>query len=90
MGRALAAVINVLDPEVIVLGGGLSNITRLYENVPRVWDALCSRAVVPDTKRTRLLRAAHGDASGVRGAAWGCGKRDRVALPTDVGLEASS
>jgi fructokinase len=49
MGRALAAVINVLDPEVIVLGGGLSNITRLYENVPRVWDALCSRAVVPDT-----------------------------------------
>jgi fructokinase len=59
MGRALAAVINVLDPEVIVLGGGLSNITRLYENVPRVWDALCSRAVVPDTKRTRLLRAAH-------------------------------
>jgi len=70
MARALAAVVNVLDPDVIVLGGGLSNITRLYENVPRAWDAFVFSAGVPDTPRTRLVRAAHGDASGVRGAAW--------------------
>lgn len=70
MARALAAVINVLDPDVIVLGGGLSNITRLYENVPRLWGAFVFSAGLPDTPRTRLVRAAHGDSSGVRGAAW--------------------
>jgi fructokinase len=70
MARALAAVINVVDPDVIVLGGGLSNITRLYENVPRLWAAFVFSAGVPDTPRTRLVQAAHGDASGVRGAAW--------------------
>jgi fructokinase len=70
MARALAAVINVVDPDVIVLGGGLSNITRLYENVPRLWGAFVFSAGVPDTPRTRLVQAAHGDASGVRGAAW--------------------
>ncbi len=57
--------INLLDPEVIVLGGGLSNTGRLYRNVPPRW----SRHVYSDTVVTRLLRAAHGDASGVRGAA---------------------
>jgi fructokinase len=66
MARALASVINVLDPDVIVLGGGLSNIDRLYENVPLLW----ARYVFSDTVTTRLVKAAHGDSSGVRGAAW--------------------
>ena len=70
MARALATVINVLDPDVIVLGGGLSNITRLYENVPRLWGGFAFSAGLSDTPRTKLVRAAHGDASGVRGAAW--------------------
>ncbi|MBV2264242.1 MAG: ROK family protein [Thauera sp.] len=66
LARALAGVINLLDPEVIVLGGGLSQVARLYENVPRLWRA----HVFSDTISTRLLPAQHGDASGVRGAAW--------------------
>ena len=66
MARALASVINVLDPDVIVLGGGLSNIDRLYERVPRLW----APHVFSDRIATRLVRAAHGDSSGVRGAAW--------------------
>jgi fructokinase len=70
MARALATVINVLDPDVIVLGGGLSNITRLYENVPHLWGGFVFSAGLSDTPSTRLVRAAHGDASGVRGAAW--------------------
>jgi len=56
----------VLDPDVIVLGGGLSNLDRLYENVPRLW----SGYVFSDRVDTRLVRNAHGDSSGVRGAAW--------------------
>jgi fructokinase len=55
---------------VIALGGGLSNVTRLYENVPRLWGTFVFSAGVPDMPRTRLVRAAHGDSSGVRGAAW--------------------
>jgi predicted NBD/HSP70 family sugar kinase len=70
MGRALAGVINILDPDVIVLGGGMSNIDRLYDNVRRLWGAYVFAAGVDDVVRTRLVRAAHGDASGVRGAAW--------------------
>lgn len=70
MARALAGVINVLDPDVIVLGGGLSNIDRLYQNVPRLWNPYVFSAGVADVTRTRLTRAAHGAASGVRGAAW--------------------
>jgi fructokinase len=70
MARALAAVINVLDPDVIVLGGGLSNIDRLYATVPRQWRAFVFAAGAGEAPRTRLVRAAHGDASGVRGAAW--------------------
>jgi fructokinase len=66
LARALASVINVLDPEVIVLGGGLSNIDRLYKNIPALW----GKWVFSDTVRTRLARHAHGDSSGVRGAAW--------------------
>ena len=66
LARSLAAVINILDPDVIVLGGGLSNIARLYDNVPRLWD----RWVFSDRVDTRLAVNRHGDSSGVRGAAW--------------------
>ena len=66
LARALASVINVLDPDVIVLGGGLSNIERLYDAVPKLWDAW----VFSDAVATRLVKNAHGDSSGVRGAAW--------------------
>jgi fructokinase len=66
LARALASVINVLDPDVIVLGGGMSNVARLYTEVPRQW----SRYVFSDHVATRLVRNAHGDSSGVRGAAW--------------------
>jgi fructokinase len=66
LARALASVINVLDPDVIVLGGGLSNVERLYTEVPRLW----SKHVFSDHVATRLARNAHGDSSGVRGAAW--------------------
>ena len=66
MARALASVINIVDPDVIVLGGGLSNIDRLYESVPRLWVP----HVFSDVVTTRLVRAMHGDSSGVRGAAW--------------------
>ncbi len=66
LARALAHVMNILDPDVIVLGGGLSNINRLYETVPRLW----SPYVFSDSVHTRLLKNKHGDSSGVRGAAW--------------------
>jgi len=66
MARALASVINVLDPDVIVLGGGMSNIDRLYTSVPRLW----GRHVFSDRVDTRLVPPRHGDSSGVRGAAW--------------------
>ncbi|GIK88547.1 MAG: N-acetylglucosamine kinase [Betaproteobacteria bacterium] len=65
LARALAHVINVVDPDVIVLGGGLSNVERLYANVPRLW----GRYVFSDRVDTKLARNAHGDSSGVRGAA---------------------
>ena len=64
--RALAGVINLLDPDVIVLGGGLSNIDRLYERIPAIWGA----HVFSDRVDTQLVRNRHGDSSGVRGAAW--------------------
>ena len=70
MARALASVINLLDPDVIVLGGGMSNIDRLYTNVPELWGQWVFAAGAQDAVRTRLMRAAHGDSSGVRGAAW--------------------
>jgi len=66
LARGLASVINIIDPEVIVLGGGVSNIDRLYTHVPAIWD----RYVFSDHVATRLVPPAHGDASGVRGAAW--------------------
>jgi fructokinase len=66
MARALASVINLLDPDVIVLGGGLSNIATLYDRVPGMWQ----RWTFSDVVTTPLRRALHGDSSGVRGAAW--------------------
>jgi len=66
MARSLAHVINILDPDVIVLGGGMGNIKRLYKNVPKIWDAY----VFSDAVKTRLTAPVHGDSSGVRGAAW--------------------
>ena len=66
LARALAGVINIVDPDVIVLGGGMSNVRRLYTEVPRLW----ARHVFSDHVATRLLRNVHGDSSGVRGAAW--------------------
>ena len=66
MARSLASVINVLDPDVIVLGGGLSNIARLYREVP----PRLGGYVFSDTVSTPIVPARHGDSSGVRGAAW--------------------
>ena len=70
LARALAAVINLLDPDVIVLGGGLSAMPHLYEQVPALWSQWVFSAGAGEPARTRLLPALHGDASGVRGAAW--------------------
>ena len=66
LARGLAGVINIVDPDAIVLGGGLSRIARLYEEVPRLW----APHVFSDRVDTRLLPPMHGDSSGVRGAAW--------------------
>jgi len=66
LARALAHVINILDPEVIVLGGGVSRVERLYRNVPELWRDW----IFSDQVATRLVPAHHGDSSGVRGAAW--------------------
>jgi fructokinase len=66
LARALGHVMNILDPDAIVLGGGMSNCARLYANVPRIWD----RYVFSDRVDTLLLPPRHGDSSGVRGAAW--------------------
>lgn len=66
LGRATATVLNILDPNVMVLGGGLSNLSLLYEIVPTVWP----RWVFSDTVATVLRSPRHGDSSGVRGAAW--------------------
>ncbi len=66
LARSLAGVINILDPDVIVLGGGMSKVARLYTEVPRLW----TRYVFSDHVATRLAPPVHGDSSGVRGAAW--------------------
>lgn len=66
LARALAQVINLLDPDVIVLGGGVSNLDRLYDRIPRLWGEF----VFSDAVATRLVKNKHGDSSGVRGAAW--------------------
>ncbi len=66
LAKATAAVINIIDPHVIVLGGGLSNVDRLYTTIPRLWP----KYVFSDTVLTKIKKAAYGDSSGVRGAAW--------------------
>jgi predicted NBD/HSP70 family sugar kinase len=66
MARALAWVINLIDPDVIVLGGGVSKVAALYDEVPARW----GRWTVAEAPATRLVPNQHGDASGVRGAAW--------------------
>jgi len=66
LARALAHVINIVDPDAIVLGGGMSNIDSLYADVPQQW----GQWVFSDRVDTHLLKNAHGDSSGVRGAAW--------------------
>jgi fructokinase len=76
LARGLAAVVNVLDPQAIVLGGGLSRLMGLYSGVPALWE----RYVFSDTVRTALLPAAHGDSSGVRGAAW-LGRKRQLSPP---------
>ena len=76
LARALAHVINILDPDVIVLGGGLSNLDRLFERGAALWGAW----VFSDRVDTRLVRHAHGDSSGVRGAAWLGGRQRRESI----------
>ena len=66
LAKGLAQVINILDPELIIMGGGLSNIARLYYNVPKYLD----KFVFSDYITTKIVPAQYGDASGVRGAAW--------------------
>lgn len=66
LARALAHVVNIVDPDIIVLGGGLSNVERWYQSVPRLW----TQWIFSDRVDTKLVRHAHGDSSGVRGAAW--------------------
>jgi fructokinase len=66
LARALATVINILDPDVIVLGGGMSNIESLYRMVPALWSAWA----FSDRVTTELRQNRHGDSGGVRGAAW--------------------
>jgi len=66
LARAMAGIINIIDPDVIVLGGGLSNVERLYSRIPELWQDW----VFSDYADTKLLKNKHGDSSGVRGAAW--------------------
>lgn len=66
LARCLAGVINIIDPDVVVLGGGMSNIKSLYQEVPQIWH----QYIFSDIIKTRLLPPVHGDSSGVRGAAW--------------------
>ena len=68
LARALATVVNILDPDAIVLGGGLSRMAMLYDRVPELWKRYIFSE--PEHIATRLLAPLHGDSSGVRGAAW--------------------
>ncbi|MBL8343140.1 MAG: ROK family protein [Rubrivivax sp.] len=70
LARALAGVINVLDPDIIVLGGGLSRMPHLVRRVPQLWQTWVVSGGVREPVRTPLAASVHGDASGVRGAAW--------------------
>ncbi len=66
LARCLGGVINIFDPDIVVLGGGMSNVASLYKDVPAIWE----RYIFSDTVETRLVPPRHGDSSGVRGAAW--------------------
>ncbi|MCK5725115.1 MAG: ROK family protein, partial [Gammaproteobacteria bacterium] len=66
LAKSLASIINVLDPDVIVLGGGMSNIQSLYNSVPKQW----GKYVFSNEVKTKLVPPKHGDSSGVRGASW--------------------
>ena len=66
LARALAVVINIVDPDVVILGGGMSNVDRLYVEVPQRW----GRWIFSERVATRLARNRHGDSGGVVGAAW--------------------
>ena len=66
VARCLASVINIIDPEAIILGGGLSNLDFLYQEVPKIWN----KWIFSDSVNTKLLKSLHGDSSGIRGAAW--------------------
>ena len=66
LARAFASIINVLDPDVIVIGGGMSNVPRLYKNIPKIW----SNWIYSNHVSTALRSPVFGDSSGVRGAAW--------------------
>ena len=70
LARSLAQVINLLDPDVIVLAGGVSGLDRLLVSVPQLWGVHVFSGGPKDTVRTRLVKSLHGDSSGVRGAAW--------------------
>ena len=70
LARALAQIVNLLDPDVIVLAGGVSNLDRLCINVPRLWGDFVFSGGLKDAVGTRLVTSLHGDSSGVRGAAW--------------------
>ena len=70
LARGLAQVVNLLDPDVIVLAGGVSRIERLLVDVPRLWAEFVFSGGLKDPVRTRLMPSLHGDSSGVRGAAW--------------------
>ena len=75
LARGLAQIVNLLDPDAIVLGGGRSNMDHLYEALP----GLMARNIITDPVRTRILRNRHGDSSGVRGAAWLWSKEASIA-----------
>ncbi len=75
LARALAGIIDVIDPDVIVLGGGMSNVMRLYKDTPKIWD----RYIFSDTCHTKIAPPRHGDSSGVRGAAWLWGREATAA-----------
>ena len=66
LARGLGVVINLIDPDVIVLGGGMSNVAMIYDELPKVW----GKYITSDVVHTQLKPALHGDSSGVRGAAW--------------------
>jgi fructokinase len=81
LARSLAHVINILDPDVIVLGGGMSNIDRLYARIPELW----GEWVFSDRVDTRLVQNRYGDSSGVRGAAWlDCGRSLKTATTLEM------